>query len=137
VPEHLVVDGDLDDHTRLDVDGSDLLHGLGWGVEIDDALVDAHLISVPGVGTLTARRLAGHQTESLGRHADRALAQKALVLGSLDQVSADLLEGLDVAGGEVDTDLVDASLLALHHLGFLEISHCVCVEPRMRVPASP
>ena len=42
-----------------------LLDGLGWGVEIDDTLVDAHLETVVGVGTLSVWRLAGHDAESL------------------------------------------------------------------------
>merc|ERR1711964_255403 len=91
----------------------DLLDGLRWRVKVDDTLVDAHLEPVVGVGTLTTRRLAGHDPQSLGRHADRALAHETLVLDSLDEVSADLLESLDVAGCEVDANLVDALLLSL------------------------
>jgi len=95
-------------------------------VQVDHTLVDAHLESVPGVGTLTTRRLAGHDTESLGGHAHRALAHEALVLGTLDEVGTHLLEGLHVAGGEVDTDLVDAGLLSLELSSrFCEIRHCV------------
>ena len=56
--------------------------------------------------TLAARRLAGGNAEDLGRQADRALHLQALVLGALDQVSADLLEVLHVAAGEGNTDAV-------------------------------
>merc|ERR1712188_126116 len=121
----LVVDGDLNNHTRLDVDGGDLLDSLGGGVEVDDTLVDAHLEAVPGVGTLTARGLARHDAQGLGGHADGPLAQEALVLGTLDEIGAHLLEGLHVARGEVDADLVDARLLSLEFAGLVVISHCV------------
>merc|ERR1719350_1768341 len=46
-------------HTRLDVDGGDLLDDLGGRVQVDDTLVDPHLEIVPGLGTLTARSLPG------------------------------------------------------------------------------
>src|SRR5262245_56287994 len=45
----VVGDGDLDLHPRLDADGCDLLDDLGRRVQVDDALVDAHLEVVPGL----------------------------------------------------------------------------------------
>jgi hypothetical protein len=87
-----VVDGDLNLDTRLDADGGDLLHDLRRRVKVDQALVDAHLEAVVGVGTLTARRLARGDAERLGRQTDRALHLEALLLGTADQVSADLSE---------------------------------------------
>lgn len=83
-----------DSHLHLDrgVDGNggDLLHDLSSGVQIDDALVDAHLEAVPGLGTLTARRLARGDVQHLGGQADGTshLALQALVLGATLQVSA-------------------------------------------------
>lgn len=44
--------------TGLDVD-NDLLDDLSRGSQVNQALVDAHLVAVPGLGTLTAGRLAG------------------------------------------------------------------------------
>jgi hypothetical protein len=61
--------GDLNLNTGLDVD-DDLLDDLGRRVEVDEALVDAHLEGVPGLGTLTVRRLAGSDLEVLGRETD-------------------------------------------------------------------
>mmetsp|Transcript_12140 Transcript_12140/g.39616 ORF Transcript_12140/g.39616 Transcript_12140/m.39616 type:complete len:230 (-) Transcript_12140:14-703(-) len=115
-----VRDGHLDLDPRLDRDGGDLLDDLRRRVQVDEALVDAHLEPVPGVGTLTARRLAGGDAERLGRQPDRALDLEPLVLGTLDEVSADLLEVLDVAAGQGDPDAVDLDscvvleLLRLH-----------------------
>ena len=51
-------------------------------MEIDDALVDAHLESIPGLGTLSARSLPGGDAKDLGRHADGALDLQLLLLGS-------------------------------------------------------
>jgi hypothetical protein len=63
--------GDLNLNTGLDVD-DDLLDNLGGGVEVDETLVDAHLVHVPGLGTLTVRRLTGGDLEVLGRETDGA-----------------------------------------------------------------
>ena len=38
--------------------------------QINHTLVDSHLQMLPGVGTFSARRLAGSDTEVLGRHTD-------------------------------------------------------------------
>jgi hypothetical protein len=48
----------------------------------------------------------------LGGQADRALDAELLVLGSVNELLADLLERLDVARGKGDTDLVDLGALA-------------------------
>jgi hypothetical protein len=69
--------------------------------------VDAHLVLVPGLGTLTARGLTGGDVEGLGRETDRALDLEGLGTGTLDQLRAHLLERGDLARGEGDTDLVD------------------------------
>lgn len=103
-------DGDLNLDTSVDVD-NDLLDDLGGGVEVNETLVDAHLEAVPGLGTLTARGLAGSDSQALGRQADRALGAKVLVLSTVDDLGADLLEDLDLARGEGDADLVALSRL--------------------------
>lgn len=73
---------------------------------LDKALVNAHLIGVPGLGTLTVGGLPGGVLEDTGRETDRALDPEALVLGPAEEVRADLLEGLDVAGSQGDPDLL-------------------------------
>lgn len=83
-------DDDLNIDVGLDGDRGDLLHGLGRRVEVDDTLVYAHLEAIPGVGSLTARGLADSHAEHLGGHADGALDLEVLLLGTLDEVSADL-----------------------------------------------
>ena len=90
---------------------------------LDEALVDAHLVAVPGLGTLTARGLAGGDLEGLGGQADGTLVAEVLGLSTLDDLSADLLEGLDLAGGQGDTDLV-----ALLSLLLVFLKCCLSIE---------
>ena len=49
--------------------------------QINHTLVDSHLQMLPGVGTFSARRLAGSDTEVLGRHTDGA-SHLHLLVGS-------------------------------------------------------
>jgi len=97
-------------------------------VEVDEALVDAHLKGVPGLGTLTVGRLTGGDLQDLGGQADGALDAELLVLGTVDELLAHLLEGLDVARGEGDADLVDLGAIAEVLLGLVYIvvrcAHC-------------
>ena len=87
-------------------------------MQVDHPLVDPHLEPVPGLGTLSTRGLPGGDPQGLGGHPDGALGLEVLLLGALDEVVADLLEGLDVAGGEGDPDAVDRGLLG-HGLSVL------------------
>jgi hypothetical protein len=98
-------------------------------VEVDEALVDAHLEGVPGLGTLTARGLTGGDLQVLGGQTDGALDAELLVLGTVDELLAHLLEGLDVARGEGDADLVDLGAFAEVLLGL------VCMLLEMRIAA--
>ena len=118
-----VSDGNLDLYTWFDGDGSDLLDDLGGGVKVDHPLVDPQLESVPGLGTLTARGLPGGDPQGLGGHPNGPLHLQLLVLGSLDQVTADLLQRLDITGGQSDPDTVDWSIL-LHTFSILN-TECI------------
>ena len=101
-----VGDGHLNLYTGFDVDRGDLLDDLRWRVQIDDTLVQAHLEAIPSLGTLTARGLTGGDTQNLGRHADGALDTQLLLLGSADQISANLLQTADIARGQRDANAV-------------------------------
>lgn len=98
---------DLNLHTWLDVDGGDLLDNLRRRVQVDQSLVDSHLVGVPGLGTLTVRSLSGGDLEDLGWESDWSLDSQFLALGSSNEVGTDLLEVLDVSGSESDSDSVD------------------------------
>ena len=78
-----------------------------------------HLKHIPGLGALTARRLAGGDLEVLGGQAHGALDAQVLVLGAVDELLADFLEGLDVARGEGYADLVDLGAVAEVFLGLV------------------
>jgi hypothetical protein len=73
---------------------------------LDEALVDAHLEAIPGLGTLTAGGLASGNGQVAAGQADGALDAQLLALRAVDELAADLLEGLDLAGGQGDADLV-------------------------------
>lgn len=79
--------------------------------------MDAHLKAIEGVGALTARRLAHTQAKNLGRHTDRASDLQLLGKSLGLEISAHLLEGLDVAGGKGDANAVDGGLLHIDGLG--------------------
>lgn len=68
--------------------------------------MDAHLVRVPRLGTLTTGRLPGRDIQPLGREPNRALDRQGLALGALNELAADLLERLDLAGGQGDADLM-------------------------------
>lgn len=68
--------------------------------------MNTHFVRVPGLGTLTARRLASGDLQRLGWQTDGSLDAQVLALGALENLSADLLEDSDLAGGESDADLV-------------------------------
>lgn len=107
----LISDGNFDIDTRLNADVGDLSHLVSRRVQIDQALVNTHLKSVVGVGTLTARGLAGHQTKDLGRHADWAGHLKFLADGAVLQLSAHSLQSLNLSGGKSDANSDDLQLI--------------------------
>jgi len=74
---------------KCDASTYDLLDDVSGRVEVDETLVDSHLVSVPGLGTLTTRRLSGRVLEDLGGESDGALDSEVSVLGSVDEVRAD------------------------------------------------
>lgn len=79
-------------------------------MEIEDALVDAHLPAVVSVGTLTARRFADQKSELLGGHSYRAGDLQAFIQSLVLQLSTDLLQGSNLGAGQSDSDLVDRSI---------------------------
>lgn len=80
---------------------------------LNEALVDSHLKSIPGLGTLSAGSLAGGDLQGAGWETDWALDAEILGLGTVDELGADLLKGGNVLGGERDADLVGLLLMLL------------------------
>ena len=73
---------------------------------LNQPLVNPHLESIPSLATLTTRRLSRCDLQMLCRQADGTLHAQVLRLGAVDELRADFLEGLDVAAGESDSNLM-------------------------------
>ena len=73
---------------------------------LNQALVDPHLVQIPGLATLTVGGLSGGDLEGLGWESDRSLDVEGLVASTIDELLADLLQGSNLARGQGDTDLV-------------------------------
>ena len=78
----------------VNLEHGDVLDGGGWAVDIDDSLVDSHLVSVPGVGSLTARRFSGGNSQDFGWNSDWTSSLVSLVLSSNEDLVASPLEWL-------------------------------------------
>ncbi|TNV86313.1 hypothetical protein FGO68_gene12968 [Halteria grandinella] len=119
----------VDIYAGVDSEVGDFLNNAGRAVNVDDSLVDAHLESVPGLGTLTARRLTGGDLEDLGRDADGSLGLVALVLRAGNDLSACSFEGLGLSASEGHSDSLDlfVDLLTLD-LFLLDVCHYCSVD---------
>ena len=84
----LVFEENFNIHSWFDGDGGDLLHNLGWGVQVNNTFVDAHFIPIPGVGTFTIWCLTGGDTQVLGWQTNWARNFQVLLLGFVLQISA-------------------------------------------------
>lgn len=69
--------------------------------------MDPHLEHVPRLATLAAGRFAGGHFEGLGGEADRALDAQVLGLGALEELTAHLFQGRNLARGQGYADFVD------------------------------
>merc|ERR1719162_845238 len=96
-PGSEVGNGDLDLDAWLDGDRSDALHDVRGGVQVDEALVDAHLPAVERVRALPVGRLPHDEPQDLGRQAHGPGHVQLLLTGARDQVSANLFQRLYVA----------------------------------------
>ncbi len=68
--------------------------------------MNSHLEGVPSLGTFTTGGLSGGDLEGLGWQTNRALDAEILSLRTLNELLADLLEGLDLSAGQGNADLV-------------------------------
>jgi hypothetical protein len=68
---------------------SNLLHNLTRRMQINQPLMNPHLIPIPRLGPLTIGRLASRNFEDFGRQTDGAFDFEILLLGTGDQVCAD------------------------------------------------
>ena len=66
-------------------------------MEVDEALVDAHLEPVPSVGTFTARRFSGGNSQDFGWISNWTSSLVSLVLSSNEDLIASPLEWLSLS----------------------------------------
>jgi len=116
-----VIRGSLGPDDEVDIDAGvnsevgDLTDNVGRADDINHTLVDSHLITIPGVGTVTARRATGGDSEGLGGDADGTVGLVSLVLGAEHDLAACRFEGFDFATAEGHSD---ALVLFLNFLFF-------------------
>lgn len=110
-------------HARLDVVRGDVTDDLRGSLDIHQSLVDAHLIGVVGLRTLTVRRLTGGHLKHLGGHANRALGVVVTrLLGTRDDTISDSLDALELSGCDGDSHL---HYLFVRRLNlYLLVGHC-------------
>ena len=102
-----LLNSDFNFHTWLNRNRCNLTNNLGRTVQVNQSLVNVHLIGVPSFTTFSVGSFTGSNSKVLGRHTDWALDLKFLVLGSLDEVGTNLFQSLDVTGSESDADAVN------------------------------
>ncbi len=100
-------------------------------MQVDQALVDAHFVLVPGLSTVSGWCLTSNDAEDLGWKANRAGNAKVLLEGRLLKFSADLFQVLHVLGGQSDADTVELAGLRFQGLRFSKRgSHCISTGRR-------
>merc|ERR1719400_69273 len=108
VIRHLSIsNSNLNLYSWFNGDGGDLLDDLRRRMQINDTLVNAHLEAIPSLGTFTTRSLSGGDPQGLGWHTHRSFDLQFFILGSLDEVVADLFETLHISGSQGDPDTVN------------------------------
>lgn len=90
-------------HDQIDIDGGvnleggNILDDRGWAHDVNNSLVDFHHISVPGVGSLTAGRFSGGDSQNFRWNSNWSSYFVSLVFGSGGHLVAGLLEMLDLS----------------------------------------
>lgn len=82
----LLPDDKVHIYTGINSKVCDFLDDAGWAMDVNDSLVNTHLVSVPSLGTLSARTFTGCDSKNLCGNANWALGLVALVLGSCDDL---------------------------------------------------
>jgi len=96
----IIPDNEVDLNGSVDSEVGDLTDDAGRAVDVEDSLVDFHLITIPGVGSITTRRTSGGDGQAFGGHAVGSLGFVSLVLGSSNNLSTGGFERLNQSGGQ-------------------------------------
>lgn len=93
-----VPDVQIDIHGGSHLERGDVSDDGDGAEDVDDTLVDAHLVSVPSVGAFTAGGFAASDAKNLGRDSHRAtgLITGILLLGSGNNLGTGVLQGADL-----------------------------------------
>jgi hypothetical protein len=98
--DSLFPDNEVDIDGGVDLESGDVLDHGGWAVDINNSLVDSHLISIPSVGSLTAWGLSGGDSQDFSWDSDWSFSFISLVLCSHDDLIASPLEWLNFSSLE-------------------------------------
>jgi hypothetical protein len=96
----LLPDDEVDIDGGVDLESGDVLDHGGWAVDINNSLVDSHLISVPSVGSLTAWGLSGGDSQDFRWNSYWSFSFITHVLGSDDDLVASPLKWLNFSSLE-------------------------------------
>ena len=113
----LLPDNEIDINTSIDSELGDFLDDRGGALDVDDPLVHAHLVLVPGVGSVSARRSACGDRQLLSGNANWASGLVAELFRFGYDFVAGELKGLDLPAAEGHADFLD--LLWVFALSFL------------------
>ena len=83
---------EIDIDGRVNLEGSDVLNNGRRTHDVNNSLVDSHFVSIPSVGTLTARRFSGGHSQNLRWDSNWASSVVSLVFSSCDHLVAGLLQ---------------------------------------------
>ena len=78
-------------------------------MKINQSLMDAHLVGIKSLGTVTTRGFSSSNSEDFGRQTNGAFDFELLFLGSLNQIIRDFFKIFDVSGSERDSWLLDGN----------------------------
>lgn len=83
-----VANVDVDIYSWFQFERGDFLDQLGWAEQVNNSLVDSHLISVPSVGTLTAWTLSGGDSQDFSWDSYWSSYFEFVVFSCIDDLAA-------------------------------------------------
>lgn len=100
----------LDVHALRDGDTHDETQRALVKTEVNQALVDTHLVSFPRSLTFAARRASGGYLQGLSRQRHGALHHDAGLIGDVLDVGTDLVDLVDVSRSQLDSCFLHVSV---------------------------
>ena len=94
----------------VNLEHGDVLDSGGWAVDIDNSLVDSHLVSVPSVGSFTTRRLSSGNSQDFSWNSDWSSSLVTLVFSSDEDFIAGPLEWLSFSSLKCHSKLIKKQL---------------------------